>query len=95
MISTKHDLNIVKIKKYGNTEIDEPEIMPYLNQANQGIDLSDKIASYFSPLWKVIRWYHKIAFELLLSTSVMNFLQIYRDVQKMHLRIAMFRPSIT
>ena len=51
------------------------------NSAKQGIDLSDQMASYFAPLRKTIRWYHKIAFEFLLSTAVVNSLVLYKQIK--------------
>ncbi|KAJ6648949.1 PiggyBac transposable element-derived protein 4 [Pseudolycoriella hygida] len=59
----------------------------------QGIDLSDQMSSYFSPLRKTIRWYHKIAFEYLLSTSVVNALILYKVVQP-KTKILHFKMSI-
>ncbi|KAE9523290.1 hypothetical protein AGLY_016238 [Aphis glycines] len=35
-----------------------------------GIDLSDQLSSYSSPVRKSIRWYHKVATEILLGTAV-------------------------
>ena len=51
------------------------------NNAKQGIDISDQMASYFTPLRKTIRWYHKIAFEFLLNTAVVNALIIFQELR--------------
>ena len=72
MLSTKHDLEIVATGKKNklNEDIMKPEIIIFYNKAKQGIDISDQMASYFTPLRKTLRWYHKIAFEYLLNTAV-------------------------
>lgn len=44
----------------------------FYNKNKQGIDVSDQMNSYFTPLRKSIRWYHKVAFQLLLGTSVVQ-----------------------
>ena len=39
------------------------------------------MASYFTPLRKTVRWYHKIGFEFLLNTAVVNALIIYNEIR--------------
>lgn len=63
------------------------------NSAKQGIDLSDQMSSYFSTLRKTIRWYHKIAFEFLLGTAVVNSLVLYKQF-KPNTKIGDFTKSI-
>lgn len=45
----------------------------------QGVDVTDQMSSYFSPLRKSLFWYNKIVFELLLGAAVVNALQIYNN----------------
>ena len=77
MLSTKHDLKMVDTgrKNRCNEKVMKPEIIMCYNKGKQGIDISDQIASYFTPLRKTVRWYHKIGFEFLLNTAVVNYLQ--------------------
>jgi len=42
------------------------------NRIKQGVDLADQMSSYHSPLRKSIRWFHKLAVELLLGISIVN-----------------------
>lgn len=81
MLSTKHDLTQNKTGKKNrkNEDIVKTQIIIDYNKGKQGVDLSDQMSSYFSPLRKTIRWYHKIAFEYLLSTSVVNSLILYKQ----------------
>ncbi|KAL7647192.1 UNVERIFIED_CONTAM: hypothetical protein RMT77_002450 [Armadillidium vulgare] len=96
MLSTKHDLSFVVSanKNKNNEEIRKPKMIVSYNHAKKGVDISDQMASYFSPLRKTIRWYHKIAFEFLLNTAVINSLIIYKEFQKQNQQIAEFRQSI-
>ena len=95
MLSTKHNLteNHTGKKNRNNEEIKKPQMIIDYNTGKQGIDLSDQMASYFSPLRKTIRWYHKIGFEYLLNTAVVNSLILYKEV-KPKTKIDEFRKLI-
>jgi len=55
----------------------KPKIILDYNAGKAGIDLSDQLSSYSSPVRKSIRWYHKVATKVLLGTSVVNALIVY------------------
>lgn len=83
-----HDKKDVLLK-YGMTgKIDrktkikqlKPEAILEYNDVKMGIDLSDQLLNYYSCLRKSIRWYHKVAFELLLCTSVINTHILYINI---------------
>ena len=95
MLSTKNDLREVYTgkKNRNNERIKKLQMVVDYNSAKQGIDLSDQMASYFSPLRKTIRWYHKIAFEFLLNTAVVNSLVLYKMYHP-NTKIADFRRTI-
>jgi len=50
----------------------KPDVILFYNAGKAGIDLSDQLASYSSPVRKNIRWYHKVMTEIVLNTSVIN-----------------------
>jgi len=52
------------------------------------------MSSYFSPLWKTIRWYHKLAFQLPLSTAVTNALVLCKEVTVKQIQISEFRQEL-
>ena len=52
------------------------------------------MSSYFSPLRKSIFWYNKVAFELLLGTSVVNALLVYNKLSQKKVQISDFRESL-
>ena len=72
----------------------KPDIILKYNKCKQGIDLSDQLASYFSPLRKTIRWFHKVAFELLLNTTVVNAYLLYNEEAVRRMQVAEFRENI-
>ena len=65
------------------------------NATKKGVDYSDQMASYYSPLRKVKKWYKQAAFELLLGTAVIN---SYILFNKFHtnkpISIKKFRESV-
>ena len=94
MLTTNHDLNVVNSgrKNRRNEEVMRPEIIVSCNERKQGIDISDQMASYFTPLRKTIRWYHKIGLKFLLNTAVINVLIIYQEIRSnTKIQISKFR----
>ncbi|KAJ8930358.1 hypothetical protein NQ314_016855 [Rhamnusium bicolor] len=83
-LSTKHDLEIKATEKRNRNgeDVKKPTAIIDYNAGKDGIDVSDQMASYFSPLRKTIRWYHKVVFEMLLNTVVINSLIIYKRFKK-------------
>jgi len=70
MLSTKHGIEMIDTGKRNrnNVSILKPKIIIDYNSGKAGIDLSDQLSSYSSPIRKSIRWYHKVATEILLGT---------------------------
>jgi len=79
-------------------EKNKPEMVVYYNRTKQGIDVSDQIASYHTSLRKTIRWYHKLAMELILGTAVVNAAILYNQRQLesglQRMKIASFRGEL-
>lgn len=48
------------------------------NKAKKGVDFSDKLSAYYSNLRKTIKWYRKLAMELIFGTSVVNAWTLHR-----------------
>lgn len=96
MVSTKHGINIISTGKTSRNgvAIKKPEAIIFYNKNKQGIDVSDQMTSYFTPLRKTIRWYHKVAFQLLLGTAVVNSLIIYKELTGNKIQISNFRQQI-
>lgn len=93
VLSTKHSVGFVEITKRGNV-VRKPTIVLDYNKAKGGVDLADQMASYSTPLRKSIRWYKKIAFDMLLNIAVINSHVLYQSVNKKKIKITDFRISL-
>lgn len=62
-----------------NQPIMKPSSVIAYNKAKKGVDVSDQLSAYYTPLRKTLKWYKKLAIELLLGTSVVNALVIFND----------------
>lgn len=94
VISTKHKASMVSfINNYGN-EIQKPNIILDYNKGKSLVDVCDLRNSYHNPLRRTLKWYKKIAFELLLNTSVLNALSLYEEVTKKKCNVTSFREHL-
>lgn len=93
VLSTKHSVEMVNVQtKTGFRQ--KPKIIVDYNAGKTAIDLSDQMTAYSSPLRKTIKWYRKLAFELLLNTCVVNALFIFQDVTGQKISITIFRKKL-
>ncbi|XP_025407472.1 piggyBac transposable element-derived protein 2-like [Sipha flava] len=81
LITTKHSDQIIEIQKR-DTIIKKPLVVEDYNIGKSYIDRSDQMSSYSSPLKKTIKWYKKVAFDILLSTATVNALSLFKSVTK-------------
>jgi hypothetical protein len=83
MISTKpsHTASLVDVRKTTspNKRIMKPKVVVDYNKGRQGIDLSDQLSAYYTCLRRSIKWYQKVAFELIFGTSIVNSYLIYKE----------------
>lgn len=97
LLSTRHKLDIIDTGKQSRKKesISKPDVILFYNAGKVGIDLSDQLASYSSPVRKSIRWYHKIMTEILLNTSVIN-AQIMHNIKHndSKMNVKQFRESL-
>jgi len=96
MVSTKNGIEMISTGKTSRNGvvIKKPEAIIFYNKNKQGIDVSDQMTSYFTPLRKTIRWYHKVAFQYLLGTAVVNSLLIYKELTGNKIQISNCRQQI-
>lgn len=64
------------------------------NEAKSSVDVSDQMTAYSNPLRKPLKWYKKVAFELLLNTSVVNAWTLYNTQQQRLISIVEFRKRL-
>jgi hypothetical protein len=93
MLSTKHTDNMVIVPRKGENKL-KPEVVLDYNRGKSFIDFSDQMASYGSPLRKSLKWYHKVIFEFLLNTSVVNALCLFQKTTATNIKITDFRSNL-
>ena len=75
-----------------------PEAIMYYKVCKQEIDLSDQLSSYYNCLRKTIKWYHKVAIELLLGIAIVNAFNLQNErlvaVSKKPMTMAKFRELL-
>ncbi|KAI4455614.1 piggybac transposable element-derived protein 4 [Holotrichia oblita] len=59
--------------------VKKPNCVLDYNLAKKGVDYSDQMSSYQSPLRKGVKWYRKVAVELLFGTAVINSWILYNS----------------
>ena len=62
----------------------KPKTVIEYNKGKADIDLSDQMGAYASVLRKGIKWYRKLAFELLLGVAVVNAYFIFKKHTAIH-----------
>ena len=72
----------------------KPKAVIEYNKGKAGIDLSDQIGAYASVLRKGIKWYRKLAFELLLGVAVVNAYFIFKKHTATQIGIREFREKL-
>lgn len=81
MLSTKHSTEFATTTKKRKS-ITKPKVVLDYNKAKAAVDMSDQMTSYSSPLRKTVKWYKKLAIELILNTSVVNSFIMFRETTK-------------
>lgn len=92
-----HDDSLVDTGKTSRSgeNIKKPECVISYNKAKKGVDFSDQMSSYHSVLRKGVKWYRKLAFELLFGVAVVNAWVIYNSISgERKLSITNFRTML-
>uniref|UniRef100_A0A2S2Q7N7 PiggyBac transposable element-derived protein 4 n=1 Tax=Sipha flava TaxID=143950 RepID=A0A2S2Q7N7_9HEMI len=93
MLSTKHVDTTTAITKRNQT-INKPDMVIEYNQGKSFIDRSDQMTSYSTPLRRSLKWYRKVAFDILLGTSLTNALSLFCKVNNTKIKITDFKEQI-
>lgn len=93
MLSTKHDDSLVRFVHRGQ-EKSKPAVVMEYNQGKAFIDLSDQMAAYAPYVRRTVKWYKRVAFHLLTSTTVVNALHLYNKVNNKKISIIKFKEAI-
>lgn len=93
MLSTKHSAEMVEVRKK-NYVCDKPVIVVDYNKGKCGVDVSDQMIAYSTPHRRTLKWYIKLALELLLNTSVSNTLILYKLATRTKIKVPDFRMAL-
>jgi hypothetical protein len=93
ILSTLHGSETVSVQRR-NKEIYKPKAIMDYNVGKSSIDLSDQLSSYCTPLRRSLKWYRKVAIELLLGTTVVNSHIIYKKVSGKNIKITDYRKEL-
>lgn len=93
VLSTKHTDNLVAVRQKGG-EVRKPEIIADYNKCKAFIDLSDQMKAYGTALRRGVKWYRKLAIELLAGTAVVNAYILHQEVANDKMSITKFKELL-
>jgi len=99
MVLSTYDGNLVQLDKRNRRGevITEPKMVIEYNRIKGGIDLADTLLAYYDARRKTIRWYHKVADDLIFGTTVINALVLWnatRPADKRATSLDTFREEL-
>ena len=83
-----------KSRREGPTTITKPTAIVDYNNGKAGIDLSDQLASYAQILRRGMKWYRKIAIELICGTAIVNCLLVYKHFSGRSVTVVQFKENL-
>jgi hypothetical protein len=94
--SSNHDSTLVNSGKRNrrNDPILKPRCVLDYNSVKR-VDYSDQMSSYYTMLRRNLKWYKKVALELVTRTTLVNSWVIYRKMNNSKMPMLKFRESVT
>ncbi|XP_054004288.1 piggyBac transposable element-derived protein 4-like [Hylaeus anthracinus] len=93
ILSTKHSTEMVATTRHGNSYL-KPKIIIDYNEGKSYIDQSNQMSSHINELRKTIKWYKRLAFEVLLNTSVVNAMIMFNSKKNTRISCLDFKRKI-
>ena len=81
MISTKYSAEMVEVRKE-NYVYDKTMVVVDYKKEKCAVDLSDQMIAYSTPRRRTLKWYIKLALELLLNTRISNAMILSKQATK-------------
>lgn len=91
LLSTRHSLEMCLLRKTRNLK---PDSVLFYNKEKKAVDIADQMAMYQDVLRKSLKWYKKVAFDLLLNMACINSWIIYQEVIGDKIPIVEFRKTL-
>nr|CAH7715369.1 unnamed protein product [Callosobruchus chinensis]CAH7730930.1 unnamed protein product [Callosobruchus chinensis] len=92
-LSTKHKDDMIEVTHREGPKRKPAAIIEY-NNAKSFVDMSDQRTAYSSSLRKSVKWYRKVAFELITGTSVVNALIIFNKINQTKISVTKFKETV-
>lgn len=92
-LSTKHT-DEMKTVTFKRREILKPTAVLDYNQNKSFIDMSDQMKAYASSLRRGVKWYRKLAIELLIGAATVNAYILHQEVANERMSITKFKEEI-
>lgn len=92
-LSTKHTDEMVRVQKRGQ-DILKPKIIMDYNKCKAFIDLSDQVKAYNTSLRRSLKWYRKLALELLTGMCLVNAYVAHQQIANENMSITKFREEV-
>ena len=86
MISTKYSAEMIEVRKKDYV-CHKPMVVVDYNRGNCAVDLSNQMIAYSTSHRRTLKWYIKLALELLLNTSISNVLILYKQATKIKIKV--------
>ena len=86
MISTKYSAETIEVRKKDYV-CHKPMVVVDYNRGNCAVDLSNQMIAYSTSHRRTLKWYIKLALELLLNTSISNALILYKQATKIKIKV--------
>ncbi|XP_054259553.1 uncharacterized protein LOC128984274 [Macrosteles quadrilineatus] len=94
--SPNHDSTLVNSGRRNRTNepILKPKCVLDYNNVKKGVDYSDQMSSYYTTLRRNLKWYKKVALELITGTTLVNSWVIYGKLNNDKMPMLKFRESV-
>jgi hypothetical protein len=92
-LSTQHTDELVKIT-CGRKESEKPAAIIDYNKHKAYIDLSDQMKAYTTYLRRGVKWYRKLAIELLVGSALVNAFILHQKVANEEMTITKFKEEV-
>jgi hypothetical protein len=92
-LSTKHTNAVMKIT-CGRKEIEKPAAVIDYNNHKAYIYLSDQMKAYTTSLRRGVKWYRKLAIELLAGSALVNAFILHQEVANEKMSITKFKEEV-
>ena len=77
-----------------NYVCDKPVVVVDYNRGKYAVDFSDRVIAYSTPRRRNLKWYIKLALELMLNTSISNAMKLYKQAIKTKIKASDFRMAL-